>query len=77
MTLAQTDTRARRRYHRDVERLLEQIQWQVQELRQLKVVGASSRALAERKHRLERTRGELADLVSAGTPSRPRTLAHR
>jgi len=75
--VAQTDTRGRRRYQREVERLLEQIQRQVQELRRLKILGTSNRALAEQKHRLERTREQLARLVSAGASAEPRVLAHR
>jgi hypothetical protein len=73
----QTDTRGRRRYQREVEGLLEQIQRQVQELRRLKIVGTSSRALADQKRRLERTREQLASLVSAGASSEPRILAHQ
>jgi hypothetical protein len=75
--VVQADSRGRRRYQREVERLLEQIQRQVQELRRLKIVGTSTRALAERKQRLERTRAQLASLVSAGASSEPRVLAHR
>jgi hypothetical protein len=71
------DTRGRHRYQREVERLLEQIQRQVLELRRLKIVGTSSRALAERKQGLERTREQLASLVSAGATAEPRVLAHR
>ncbi len=71
------DTRVRRRYQLEVERLLEQIQRQVQELRRMKIVGTSSPALGERKQRLERTRRQLASLVSAGATSEPRVLAHR
>ena len=56
---------ARRTYQVQVEALLDQIQRQVRELRQLKTVGATTRALADRKHRLQRTREQLASLVSA------------
>jgi hypothetical protein len=75
--VVQADTGGRRRYQREVERLLEQIQRQVQELRRLKFVGTSSRTLAEQRQRLERTREQLARLVSAGASSEPRVLAHR
>jgi DNA repair ATPase RecN len=75
--MVETDTRRRRRYQREVERLLDQIQRQVQELRRLKFVGISSRALAERKERLAQSREQLANLVSRGAGSEPRVLAHR
>jgi len=75
--LVQTETPGRRRYQNEVERLLEQIQRQVHELRRLKTIGVSNRALADRKHRLARTREQLANLVSAGTPTGPHALAHR
>ena len=75
--VVQADTRGRRRYQREVERLLEQIQRQVQELRRLKIAGTSSRVLAERKQRLQRTREQLASLVSAGATAEPLVLAHR
>jgi DNA repair ATPase RecN len=75
--MVETDTRRRRRYQREVERLLDQIQRQVQELRRLKFVGISSRALAERKERLAQSREQLASLVSSGAGSEPRVLAHR
>jgi DNA repair ATPase RecN len=68
----QTETRTtprRRRYQQEVERLLDQIQRQVQELRRLKTAGASRHALAERKQRLTRTREQLANLVSATGPA--------
>jgi DNA repair ATPase RecN len=65
--LVRTQTRARRRYQQEVERLLEQIQRQVQELRWLKSGGASRTALADRKRRLEQTRNQLAGLVSVAT----------
>jgi hypothetical protein len=70
-------TRGRRRYQREVERLLEQIQRQVQELRRLKIAGTSSRVLAERKQRLRRTREQLASLVSAGATAESLGVAHR
>ena len=70
-------TRGRRRYQREVERLLEQIQRQVQELRRLKIAGTSSRVLAERKRRLRRTREQLASLVSAGATAESLGVAHR
>jgi hypothetical protein len=75
--VAQADTRGRRRYQHEVERLLDQIQRQVQELRRMKVVGIPSRALAERKQRLAQTREQLAKLVSTGAASERRVLAHR
>ncbi|HVM57773.1 MAG TPA: hypothetical protein VMT74_09930 [Gaiellaceae bacterium] len=65
MTLVRTETPRRRRYQHEVERLLDQIQRQVQELRRLKIAGASSHALADRKRLLARTREQLACLVSA------------
>jgi F0F1-type ATP synthase membrane subunit b/b' len=68
MLAVRTQTRARRRYQQEVERLLEQIQRQVQELRWLRTGGASRTALADRKRRLEQTRSQLASLVSAATP---------
>jgi len=60
---------ARRRYQREVERLLDQIQRQVSDLRRLRAAGLGGRPLADRKERLERTRRQLADMVSAGTTS--------
>jgi len=57
-------TRQRNRYQQEVERLLDQIQQQVGELRRLKTVGATRRALADRKQRLQRTREQLAQLVA-------------
>jgi len=71
--LIQTETRRetprRRRYQHEVERLLDQIQRQVQELRRLRTAGATRQALADRKQRLTRTREQLASLVSAGDPA--------
>ena len=75
--VVQADTRGRLRYQREVERLLEQIQRQVQELRRLKIAGTSSRVLAERKRRLRRTREQLASLVSAGATAESLVVAHR
>jgi len=60
---------ARHTYQLQVETLLDQIQRQVRELRQLKTVGATSRALADRKQRLQRTREQLASLVAGGEPA--------
>jgi len=60
---------ARRTYQVQVETLLDQIQRQVRELRQLKTVGATSRALADRKQRLQRTREQLASLVAGDEPA--------
>ncbi|HTZ04710.1 MAG TPA: hypothetical protein VMB53_03050 [Gaiellaceae bacterium] len=57
-------TRRRNRYQQEVERLLDEIQQQVGELRRLKTVGATRRALADRKQRLRRTREQLAQLTS-------------
>ena len=59
----------RRSYQLQVEGLLDQIQRQVRELRQLKTVGATSRALADRKQRLHRTREQLASLVAGEEPA--------
>jgi hypothetical protein len=57
----------RRRYQREVERLLEQIRERVRELQVLKVRGARAAALQERKQELARTRKELAALVAASS----------
>jgi hypothetical protein len=57
----------RRRYQREVERLLEQIRERVRELQLLKVRGARGAALQERKQELARTRKELAALVAASS----------
>ena len=57
-------TRQRNRYQQEVERLLDQIQQQMGELRRLKAVGATRRALADRKQRLQRTREHLARLTT-------------
>ena len=57
-------TRQRNRYQQEVERLLDQTQQQVGELRRLKTVGATRRALADRKQRLQRTREQLAQLIT-------------
>jgi CHASE1-domain containing sensor protein len=57
----------RRRYQREVERLLEQIRERVRELQLLKVRGARGAALRERKQELSRTRKELAALVAASS----------
>jgi hypothetical protein len=57
----------RRRYQREVERLLEQIRERVRELQLLKVRGARAAALQERKQELARTRKELAALVAASS----------
>jgi len=54
----------RRGYRQEVERLLDEIQQQVFDLRRLKTAGMTSRALAARKQRLEHTRRQLASLVS-------------
>jgi len=66
--LIQTETRRetprRRRYQHEVERLLDQIQRQVQELRRLRTAGATRQALADRKQRLTRTREQLAQLIT-------------
>lgn len=55
----------RRRYQREVERLLEQIRERVSELQLLKVRGARGPALREPKRELSRARKELAALVAA------------
>ena len=57
----------RRRYQREVERLLEQIRERVRELQLLKVRGVRGPALRERKQELSRTRKELAALVTASS----------
>ncbi|HEY5100741.1 MAG TPA: hypothetical protein VII54_11865 [Gaiellaceae bacterium] len=57
----------RRRYQREVERLLEQIRERVRELQLLKVRGARAAALREHKRDLSRTRKELAALVAASS----------
>lgn len=57
----------RRRYQREVERLLEQIRERVRELQLLRVRGARGAALREHKHDLSRTRKELAALVAASS----------
>jgi len=72
----ETQAGGRRRYQREVERLLDQVQRQVQELRRLTAVGASRAALAAHKRRLERTRRQLASLVSASTSAGPGAAAH-
>jgi hypothetical protein len=56
----------RRRYQREVERLLDQIRDEVRELRRLYAVGARGPALADLKAELGRARGELARVVSGG-----------
>jgi len=58
-------TAARRRYQREVERLLAQIQQQASDLRRLTAAGLGGRPLAERRQRLERTRRRLAETISA------------
>jgi hypothetical protein len=60
-------TSDRRRYQREVERLLEQIRERVRELRLLKVRGARGPALAESKRDLMQARKELAALVAASS----------
>ncbi len=67
--LAAVDTptrvhRERRRYQREVDRLLEQIRGQMQELRRLKVAGVRGAAFSERKERLGETRRQLENLIS-------------
>ncbi|HUZ98011.1 MAG TPA: hypothetical protein VMU74_01505 [Gaiellaceae bacterium] len=57
----------RRRYQREVERLLEQIRERVRELQLLRVRGARAAALREHKRDLSRTRKELAALVAASS----------
>jgi len=60
-------TNDRRRYQREVERLLEQIRERVRELQLLKVRGARGPALRDRKQELKRARKELAALVAASS----------
>lgn len=55
----------RRRYQREVERLLEQIRERVRELQLLRVRGARGAAVRAQKEALKRTRHELAALVAA------------
>jgi hypothetical protein len=57
----------RRRYQREVERLLEQIRERVRELQLLRVRGARAAALREQKQELKRARRELAALVVASS----------
>jgi hypothetical protein len=57
----------RRRYQREVERLLEQIRERVRELQLLRVRGARAAALREQKQELKRARRELAALVAASS----------
>ena len=57
----------KRRYQREVERLLEQIRERVRELQLLKVRGARGPALRGPKHELSRARKELAALVAASS----------
>jgi hypothetical protein len=60
-------TDGRRRYQREVERLLDQIRERVRELHVLKAHGARSAALRAKKDELRRTRSELAALVAASS----------
>jgi len=60
-------TEDRRRYQREVERLLEQIRERVRELQLLRVRGARAAALREQKQELKRARRELAALVAASS----------
>jgi hypothetical protein len=60
-------TADRRRYQREVERLLEQIRARVTQIQLSKVRGARGPALGEQKRELSRTRRELAALVAAGS----------
>jgi hypothetical protein len=57
----------RRRYQREVERLLEQIRERVRELQLLRVRGARAAALREQKQELKRARRELVALVAASS----------
>ena len=57
----------RRRYQREVERLLEQIRERVRELQLLKVRGARGAALREHKQELKQARNELAALTAASS----------
>jgi len=54
----------RRRYQREVERLLDQIRSEVRELRRLYVAGARGPALSELESEVERARMKLAYVVS-------------
>jgi hypothetical protein len=57
-------TNDRRRYQREVERLLQQISDRVGELRLQKVRGARGPALRDQKRELMRARRELAAIVA-------------
>jgi hypothetical protein len=63
-TVTEAPVRERRRYQREVEQLLDQIRRQMTELRRVKAAGVVGKALADRKHRLEQTRRQLASLTS-------------
>jgi hypothetical protein len=58
-------TEDRRRYQREVERLLEQIRERVRELQLLRVRGARAAALREHKQELKRARRGLGVPVGA------------
>jgi hypothetical protein len=60
-------TADRRRYQREVERLLEQIRERVRQLQVMKVRGARGPALREPKRELRNARKELAALVAASS----------
>ena len=60
-------TEDRRRYQREVERLLQLIGDGVAQMQLSKVRGARSPALREQKRELSRARRELAALVAAGS----------
>jgi hypothetical protein len=69
LTAIDTPTRVHRErlgYQREVDRLLEQIRGQMQELRRLKVAGVRGAAFSERKERLAQTRQQLESMVSGG-----------
>jgi len=57
----------RRRYQREVERLLEQISEGVAQIRLSRVRGARGPALRDQKRELSRARNELATLVAASS----------
>jgi hypothetical protein len=60
-------TEDRRRYQREVERLLEQISARVARIQLSKVRGARGPALRDQKRELSRARRELAALVAASS----------
>jgi hypothetical protein len=62
--------RQRRRYHRQVEELLEQIRRGVDDLERMMAVGVRGAGLRERKRDLARARARLAALVGGEADDR-------